>query len=275
MAPRRGKTMALVVATLAAALLVVGIETGSSQVCMPGQEDCIPGGGYGGYDNLPPVANGDDYCVEPGGTLVVNAAEGVLSNDRDPDGDEITARVKAISFANSEWSGLDPDGSFSYTAGPGTRRVLFKTITYVAVDSKGVESEPTTAIVTVERRGGCRRPTPGPRAKGFSCKFFAGSPRGIGPNVTRARFVVRCNVERTLNIRMRIARHRNNLRDVTVGSEDTTEVLEPNVPFRYELDGTCPTSASYFSKITIQRYEDGTFSDPKTATSPLVRIDCT
>lgn len=96
-------------------------------------------------ENRPPVANPDHWTVQAGRT----ADEHVLENDTDPDGDPITAEVIEISFARKEWSGMDPDGGFLYTAGPGTSRVLNKKITYVAIDDKGARSQPTTAIVEV------------------------------------------------------------------------------------------------------------------------------
>jgi Big-like domain-containing protein len=74
----------------------------------------------------------------------------VLGNDSDPDGDPITARVQSTSFAAKEWSGLRADGSFSYAAGAGVRRVLHKTITYIAVDAYGAVSAPAHAVVTVD-----------------------------------------------------------------------------------------------------------------------------
>jgi Bacterial Ig domain len=96
--------------------------------------------------NRPPVAKPDRWNVRAGWT----ADENVLLNDFDPDGDPITARIIEISFASKEWSRLDLDGGFLYTAGPGTSRVLNKRITYVAVDSKGATSQPATAVVRIQ-----------------------------------------------------------------------------------------------------------------------------
>jgi Bacterial Ig domain len=121
----------------------------------PAEPGLIPGGpqpltsqctdGTGEGPNRPPVAQPDRWGVRAGWT----ADENVLLNDYDPDGDPITARVLRISFAKREWSGMEPRGDFLYTAGPGTRRTLNKTITYVAVDSHGAVSAPTTAVVKV------------------------------------------------------------------------------------------------------------------------------
>jgi Bacterial Ig domain len=107
---------------------------------------CMDGSLGGDGPNRPPVARPDRWSVRAGWT----ADENALLNDYDPDGDRITARVTRISFAKKEWSGMDRDGGFLYTAGPGTRRTLRKTITYHVVDSHGARSASTTAIVTVK-----------------------------------------------------------------------------------------------------------------------------
>ncbi len=64
---------------------------------------------------LPPVAVDDSYEVLINGQLNVNEAEGVLSNDSDPQNLELTAEL------NSDVSNgtliLRPDGSFTYTPG--------------------------------------------------------------------------------------------------------------------------------------------------------------
>jgi hypothetical protein len=99
--------------------------------------------------NRRPVAKSESWTIAPGQQLRV-AAPGVLGNDRDPDGDPLTAEIVEISFASSEWSGLASDGSFTYTAGPGTATKLNKKITYRAVDSHGAKSDPVTSTVTID-----------------------------------------------------------------------------------------------------------------------------
>jgi hypothetical protein len=99
----------------------------------------------GSEPNHRPVARSDRWAVRAG--LAVD--ENVLDNDSDPDGDDITAKIIEISFASKEWSGLDRDGGFLYTAGPGTRGTLTKKITYEAVDSHGKRSKPVVSTVTV------------------------------------------------------------------------------------------------------------------------------
>ena len=106
--------------------------------------------------NRSPVARADAWTVLAGHTL----DENLLRNDFDPDGDPIRARVRQISFASREWSGVDTDGGFLYTAGPGTSRSLRKTVTYVAVDDKGAISQPARAVITLKpRRKAKRNPT--------------------------------------------------------------------------------------------------------------------
>jgi hypothetical protein len=122
--------------------------TGACTVTMTGDREVTAVFAVAPPPNLPPTANRDDWTIAPGQRLVV-AAPGVLANDTDPNSDALTARVVQISFAASEWSGLRPDGSFSYCAGAGTKKNLDKTIIYEAVDAFGLSS-PTTAHVHVD-----------------------------------------------------------------------------------------------------------------------------
>jgi hypothetical protein len=133
--------------------------------------------------NHPPVATDDSWTVAAGSALDGN----VLTDDRDPDGDAITPRVLKISFAAKEWSKFDADGAFLYTAGPGTTKQLTKTITYVAVDSHGLESKPAKAVITLVPSGRrAKRPPRGTsrRAKSRSALLNAAastSPTWYGP----------------------------------------------------------------------------------------------
>ncbi len=91
-----------------------------------------------------PEAVADTYSLTKNGTLAVNAASGVLANDSDPDGDDLTAALVA-STAHGDLV-LNADGSFSYTpvqdyTGPDT-------FTYVANDNDG-SSGVTTVTLTV------------------------------------------------------------------------------------------------------------------------------
>jgi len=87
------------------------------------------------------TASGDAYRVDEDNTLLV-AAPGVLTNDDDVDGDELTASV--ISTAANGTLVLQPDGSFSYTPKPD----FFGTdgFTYKAHDAVAGSNVATAAI---------------------------------------------------------------------------------------------------------------------------------
>lgn len=63
--------------------------------------------------NDPPVAVDEEYTTSAGSQLVVDAANGVLANDSDPDGDDLTA-LSVRDPANGVLD-LASDGSFTYT----------------------------------------------------------------------------------------------------------------------------------------------------------------
>ncbi|HMB89552.1 MAG TPA: Ig-like domain-containing protein, partial [Rhodothermales bacterium] len=63
--------------------------------------------------NHPPVSANDTYDVERGGTRFVSAEQGVLANDSDPDGDNISASI--VSSVSHGTLDFDADGSFIYT----------------------------------------------------------------------------------------------------------------------------------------------------------------
>jgi hypothetical protein len=65
----------------------------------------------------PPVAVEDAYSATAGQPLSVSAAEGVLANDTDPDGDAMTARVTGNPARGS--LSFNADGSFVYTPSAG------------------------------------------------------------------------------------------------------------------------------------------------------------
>lgn len=72
----------------------------------------IPAGG----GNVPPVTRSDSYSLNENQTLNVAAANGVLANDTDVNGNALTA-VLIAGVANGTLA-LNPDGSFSYTPPP-------------------------------------------------------------------------------------------------------------------------------------------------------------
>jgi parallel beta-helix repeat protein len=68
--------------------------------------------------NHAPVANGETYTARPGQHLTVGAAQGVLVNDTDADGDPL--RVAAYASGNHGGQlAMNADGSFGYTAAAG------------------------------------------------------------------------------------------------------------------------------------------------------------
>ena len=67
--------------------------------------------------NRPPVARNDSYATPFDAGLLVSAANGVLANDRDPDGDALTALL--IAGAPNGTLALNRNGSFRYTPNPG------------------------------------------------------------------------------------------------------------------------------------------------------------
>jgi VCBS repeat-containing protein len=95
--------------------------------------------------NGAPTAVGDGYSMDEDGTLAKNAAEGVLSNDSDPDSDPLTAiQISAPSHAQS--FSLNADGSFSYT--PDADFNGEDSFTYQASDAT-LTSSTVTVTITV------------------------------------------------------------------------------------------------------------------------------
>ncbi len=106
--------------------------------------------------NQPPIAVSDSWRVRAGGYVYDSA----LRNDHDPDGDRFTPRVTSISFRAAEWSGMEPDGTFNYVSGPGTRVHQRKVITYHLVDERGAQSAPATMTIDVIPPGARRSSAP-------------------------------------------------------------------------------------------------------------------
>ena len=92
----------------------------------------------------PPTAASDRYDTIEGfnHTLTVGAASGVLQNDTDPDGDQLTAEM--TNGPDHGTAALDPDGSFTYT--PEASFFGEDQFTYRASDGSGSSS---TATVTI------------------------------------------------------------------------------------------------------------------------------
>jgi hypothetical protein len=121
--------------------------------------DCIgpPPGGYippavveyessGPENDIPPCASPESYSVPTGKTLRISAATGLLRNDFDPDQEALHVRLTRISFGYAKLNLDASSGAFTFKAGskPGTAK-----IDYVAVDEKGVESQPATASISI------------------------------------------------------------------------------------------------------------------------------
>ncbi|RMG94822.1 MAG: hypothetical protein D6708_03845, partial [Candidatus Dadabacteria bacterium] len=94
--------------------------------------------------NNPPAAAADTYTTDEDAPLTVAAAQGVLANDADPDGDPITA-VLVDAPANGTVT-LNADGSFTYT--PNADFNGTDTFTYQADDGL-LQSAVTTVTITV------------------------------------------------------------------------------------------------------------------------------
>ncbi|MDP3850154.1 MAG: Ig-like domain-containing protein, partial [Luteolibacter sp.] len=103
---------------------------------------------YGG--NSAPVAVGDSYVTEAGGSLVVDSVLGVLANDTDTDSNPLTA-VLVTPPANGSVS-LAEDGSFTYTPAPGYDGP--DSFTYLANDGLVNSNNIAAVALTVSPRSG-------------------------------------------------------------------------------------------------------------------------
>ena len=92
--------------------------------------------------NTAPVASTDSYTVAENGELTVDAAEGVLANDTDTDGDTLTANLDDTT-QNGTLT-FNSDGSFTYT--PDDDFAGVDSFTYTASD--GADSS-NQALVTI------------------------------------------------------------------------------------------------------------------------------
>jgi len=91
-----------------------------------------------------PVANPDSYSVNQEGTLTVPAIDGVLANDTDVDGEQLTAVRVAGTGPTHGTLQLAGNGSFTYT--PNRGYFGDDTFQYDAVDGAGVRSRATVTI---------------------------------------------------------------------------------------------------------------------------------
>ncbi len=100
--------------------------------------------------NSAPVAVDDAHSVQPGQTLTVAAISGVLSNDADADGDDLTATLVAAPVIGSGFV-LDAAGSFTWMAPAGFCGET--TFTYVAADATSESAVATVRIIASDERG--------------------------------------------------------------------------------------------------------------------------
>lgn len=95
--------------------------------------------------NSGPAAGADAYAANEDGVLTVSAANGVLANDGDVNGDALTA-VLQQGPAHGTLT-LNADGSFSYAAAANYNGA--DSFTYVTRDALGAVSQATTVALTV------------------------------------------------------------------------------------------------------------------------------
>jgi VCBS repeat-containing protein len=105
--------------------------------------------------NGPPMAQGDSYATDEGQALNVNAVNGVLANDTDPDDDDLTAVL--VTTASSGTVTLGANGSFSFVPAPGFAGTA--TFTYQADDGT---ARSNVATVTITVNAGNDAPTAQP-----------------------------------------------------------------------------------------------------------------
>ncbi len=98
--------------------------------------------------NAVPVAEDDVYALFEGETRIVPAAEGVLANDRDPDGDAGLV-VELVTPPSHGTLFLTSDGSFQYTPEPGIAAV--DTFTYRTSDGRSWSGPATVSLRVIER----------------------------------------------------------------------------------------------------------------------------
>ena len=109
--------------------------------------------------NDPPVANPDFYATPQGVTLVTTDPlgiltatpldDGVLANDKDPEGDSMTASI--VTTPTRGTVTLNANGTFTYTPGPTALFGSTDTFTYRAIDAFGAASPQTTVTITIGR----------------------------------------------------------------------------------------------------------------------------
>jgi hypothetical protein len=116
-----------------------GVSEDERKVARPQGSGCD----IGAFEATPATAVDDSYTIGTG-TLTVNAADGVLSNDTDVEGDTLTVDSPGSASAANGTVALAADGSFSYTPDPGFAGN--DTFTYRAADGTGLSNVATVTI---------------------------------------------------------------------------------------------------------------------------------
>ncbi len=96
-------------------------------------------------DNIAPEATNDSYTLEENNTLTVDSIAGVLNNDTDADGDNLSVSDFDSTSTEGGTVNLNSDGSFSYTPAPDF--IGTDSFSYTVSDGKGGTD---IATVTVE-----------------------------------------------------------------------------------------------------------------------------
>lgn len=131
--------------------------------------------------NRAPVAADDAYQMDENAELVVDAANGVLANDGDPDGDPLLAEL-ATEPAHGELA-LNADGAFTYRPDPDYTGA--DSFTYAASDGT-LASGPATVTLTVSATNDAPRIVSG--RPGFSGRL-------IGQDVLRAHIALGADLD--------------------------------------------------------------------------------
>ncbi|MCK6473104.1 MAG: PKD domain-containing protein [Planctomycetes bacterium] len=98
-----------------------------------------------------PTANDDVYGGQRNKTLTVDAANGVLANDTDPQDDSLTAILVSASPADTKGTlNFFSDGSFDFT--PSDNTTYITTFTYKANDSTN-DSNVATVVISISNNG--------------------------------------------------------------------------------------------------------------------------
>ena len=92
-----------------------------------------------------PTALGDTYYIANGGIDITNPGAGLLSNDVDPENNDMTATL--VTNGSSGTAVVNADGTFSYTPTSGNGTVFNSdTFTYTASDSSGASAAATVSV---------------------------------------------------------------------------------------------------------------------------------